>query len=98
MKFKNNEASFTLMFDGEEIIIPQGEFNVSKESLINFLIYQFDKWGKNVKIEDKKKVDQIEKVKESLILSEELEEEKEIEEEIKEAKEVIKKAKEVIKK
>lgn len=52
MKLKNNEEAFEMTYDGKDVKVPGGTFEVSNMDLGYFIHTTAMKWGKNVEIVD----------------------------------------------
>lgn len=49
MKIINASEKFVLNFNADEYTIPNGEFEVFNEKLVNHILFVANKWGKDVK-------------------------------------------------
>jgi len=74
MKIINNSEEFKLQFNGTEYTIPNGEFEVVNEKLVNHILFIANKWEKDVKIVPNSSVEQIKVVdkKEEIKATEEI--------------------------
>jgi hypothetical protein len=50
MKVQNNGESFMLTYGGRDLFIPEGISQEFPDSVIHFIMFKADKWGRNVKL------------------------------------------------
>ena len=90
MKLRNNGESFEMTYNGRDVVIPTGDFEVSSPALGIFIQKVSMKWGRGVIITREEQPD----VKQDIKIKEEITPiKKEVEDVVEEAKQVITEAK-----